>query len=441
MFETFVIYSPLLIPAIILLIVGSIYFLDLFPVLITEYTKLIDSSLGLFIKSAIFWLPFALAYIFWKVWIQYVRAEYFFGLKYILLEIKLPQDVLKSPLAMETFLMSLYQTGSESTWIDRSIKGQTRAEFSLEIVSVEGVVKFYIRAQKKFKGLIEPGLYAQYPNIEIHEASDYTKSVHFDRKDMDLYITDYVLTQPDAYPIKTYVDYGIDKESVEEEYKIDPINTILEFMGSIGANQQCWLQIMIKAHKKEQIKQGKYWWQSEIIDHWKEIGKEEIEKIRKAGLTKDDPTAKFPNPTKGQQERIAAIERSASKLAFDAGIRCLYIGKNGFFNKDNIGPVRGLLRAYGSEHLNGFKPKHKLGDFDYPWQDFRDIRQNSIKKHGLESAKRRCYFYPPYNETQVLVLNVEELASIFHLPGRVATTPTLSRIPSKKSQAPANLPI
>ncbi len=65
MFETFVIYSPLIIPAIILLIVGSIYFLDLFPVLITEYTKLIDSSLVLFLKSAIFWLPFSLAYIFW----------------------------------------------------------------------------------------------------------------------------------------------------------------------------------------------------------------------------------------------------------------------------------------------------------------------------------------------------------------------------------------
>ena len=38
-------------------------------------------------------------------------------------------------------------------------------------------------------------------------------------------------------------------------------------------------------------------------------------------------------------------------------------------------------------------------------------------------------------------MNGEELATLYHLPGAVATTPTLTRIPSKKSEAPANLPV
>ncbi len=38
-------------------------------------------------------------------------------------------------------------------------------------------------------------------------------------------------------------------------------------------------------------------------------------------------------------------------------------------------------------------------------------------------------------------MTTEELATIFHIPGKVASTPTLARIPSKRSEAPANLPI
>lgn len=397
------------------------------------------------LELAIYITPFVLPILLFSVLFHkikgYNRAKYISELKTVLLEIRLPQDVFKSPLAMETFLTTLYQTSGETTFIDRYWKGQVRADFSLEIVSIEGVVKFFIYTQKKFRHIIEAGLYSQYPNIEIHEAPDYAKSVKFDPKENDVFVTEYILTAPDPYPIKTYVDYGLEKESVDEEYKIDPINTILEFMGSVGANQQCWLQIIIRAHKKEHIIPGSFIWQNEIVDKWKEEAKEEIEKIRKLALKAADPTAKFPNPTKGEQEKIVAIERSISKVAFDAGIRGLFVGKKEFFNKDiAIGGVKGLLRSYNAPHLNGFKPQGALDGFDYPWQDIRMTKRNEAKKDGLEMYKRRCFFYEPFSG-KPMILNVEELASIFHLPGRVATTPTLSRIPSKKSQAPANLPI
>ncbi len=399
------------------------------------------------IYSAPVLLPLILLEILYKRFGAYTSTKFQLELeqKTVLLEIKLPQDVFKSPLAMETFLTTLYQTGGEGTVIDRYWKGQSRSRFSLEIVSVEGVVKFYIYTEKKYRHIIEAGLYAQYPNIEIHESHDYVKSAFFDPEDNDIFVTEYILTAPDPFPIKTYVDYGIDKESVEEEYKIDPINTIIEFMGSIGANQQCWLQIIIRAHKKEQKKPGKYWWwKSETTDKWKDQAKEEIEKIRKSALTKDDPTAKFPNPTKGEQEKILAIERSISKVAFDVGIRGLFIAKKDFFIKDiAIGGVKGLLRSYNAPHLNGFKPQGALDGYDYPWQDKKMKERTKAKKDGLTMYKRRQYFGErvKHKELVPIVLNVEELASIFHLPGRVTTTPSLNRIPSKKSEAPANLPI
>jgi hypothetical protein len=77
---------------------------------------------------------------------------------------------------------------------------------------------------------------------------------------------------------------------------------------------------------------------------------------------------------------------------------------------------------------------------NYPWQDYNSFRYNRISKLALEAYKRRAYFYEPYVE-KYFVLNSEELATIFHFPGQVAAAPTLYRVPSKKGQAPSNLPI
>ncbi|MCR4334739.1 MAG: hypothetical protein NUV47_03385 [Patescibacteria group bacterium] len=392
--------------------------------------QLIYEAVKFTIDYSAYWLPIFLIIIFWKTWINYVQADFFANLDNILLEIKLPQEILKSPQAMETFLMVLSQKGGESTFIDRYWKGQMRASFSLEIVSIEGDVKFYIFAQKKFKGLIENGLYAQYPGIEIHLAQDYSKSVHFNPDKMGLHVFDIKKAEKDFYPIKTYADYNIDtKDQLEEENKVDPINQLIEFMGSIGKDQQVWLQIIIRAHKAKP-------------DPWKDGAKKEIEKIQKEAIPKSEnkESLRFPNPTKGQLERIAAIERQTSKIPFDVGMRAIYFGAQESFDKNQIGGLKSMLQSYTAPHLNSFKSTGWLDNFDYPWQDFKNRKQNKTRKKGLEAYKRRSFFYPPFIGTK-FIMNNEELASVFHFPGRVTATPTLTRIPSKKSEAPSNLPI
>ena len=64
--------------------------------------------------------------------------------------------------------------------------------------------------------LIEAQLYARYPNIEIHEADDYTKGVYHDPENLPLWGTYFKLERPDVYPIKTYIDYGLDKPGFEK---------------------------------------------------------------------------------------------------------------------------------------------------------------------------------------------------------------------------------
>jgi hypothetical protein len=103
----------------------------------------------------------------------------------------------------------------------------------------------------------------------------------------------------------------------------------------------------------------------------------------------------------------------------------------------------GSFRQFGSNSLNGFKPDWYTG-YDYPWEDFKGKKKTNNEKKVLEAYKRRSFFNTPFKNFhgKPFILTTEELATLWHFPSSaVAATPTLNRIPSKKAEAPPNLPI
>src|SRR3989344_8179317 len=110
--------------------------------------------------SAPVWAPLLSGLIFFKLWLRYIRADFVAKAGSVLLEIKVPKETFKSPLAMEIFFTSLYQTGS-ATFSELYWKGKVRPWFSLELVSIDGQVKFFIWSMKKYRNLIEAQIYAQ----------------------------------------------------------------------------------------------------------------------------------------------------------------------------------------------------------------------------------------------------------------------------------------
>jgi hypothetical protein len=418
---------------------------QLFPIITSDFkSAILPQTIQYIIAFSPILFALILALIFWPLWVRYVHAKFFLAQKYVLLEIKLPRDTFKSPLAMELFLTALHQTGGESTWYAKYWLGQTRPWFSLEMVSLEGQVKFFIWSRAGFRSFIESSLYAQFPGIEVHERQDYSKGMHFDPKEMSVWAAELALTKEDAYPIKTYIDYGLDKDP-KEEFKVDPLAPFIEFLGGVGPNQQVWIQILVRAHKKEHRKAGHFW---KTTDRWRDDVERIINEIMirdpKTKITgeEDEETGMSKKPTlaKHEQNIIEAIGRSLEKQPYDVGIRAVYIAKDGFFNVANIGGILGSWKQFGSPQLNGFKPTGWHTIFDYPWQDYKNYRRNKKSREVLAAYKRRGYFYTPY-EHKSFVLNSEELATIFHFPGAVAGTPTFERIPSKKGEAPSNLPL
>jgi hypothetical protein len=386
------------------------------------------------------WLPILLAYIFMELWISYVRSKFIEKQGSVLLEIKLPAEITRSPAAMEIFFMLLYQKGSPKNLMETYIDGKVRPWFSLELVSTEGQVHFYIWTWPKYKDMIMAQLYAQFPTISVEEAEDYTSWVYHDPENLPMWATYYKLTKEDVIPIKTYIDYGLDRDP-KEEFKIDPMTSVLEFLGSMRKGEHIWIQIMIQAHRKVDLKDAHLVKKAD----WTKAGRAKIKEIVDNATIKpaDQKQGSFLNVSKAEGDLIAAIERSLSKYPFEVGIRGFYIAEKQSFDPNRFAGLIGAFQQYSfNDFFNGFK-LGKFTDFDWPWYDFQRIRRNKLERSYLDAYKRRSFFHPPYKfyRQNPIILTTEELATIYHLPGQVATTPTMQRITSKRGEPPANLPI
>ncbi len=425
-----------------LFIVGS--------VLLVVAFLFMPGAVGLALSIALFlapvWLPFLLVGGALSLWLVLKRSEFIAKQNYILLEIKPPRNLVKTPLAMEAFLSTLHQQGGESNWYVRWIKGGIRAYFSLEIASLEGQVHFFIWTRSNYRRLIEGQIYAQYPGVQISEAPDYSRLISAKPEEWGIWGCDFKHTAKDPLPIKTYVEYGLDKVQKEPE-QIDPIANLIEFMGSLGKGEHLWLQFVIRMHKGE-----KYLDTKGSGYTWKDEAKELIDDMRKATRTPyvDAATGNempgFPNPTKGESEKMAAIERNVSKQGFDVGVRGVYLARPEKFNAIMITHMITLFKPFSSEGWNGIRATAWMMKFDdYPWEIGVEKLKDKYRRKLVEAFRRRQFFYDPFtygiSANDTMVMSTEELATVFHIPSRGVETPGLARIQSATAEAPPNLPI
>ncbi len=402
-----------------------------------DFSPILSLAYDFLLKIGPYFLPFILAVIAWESWHHYVHTLFISKMKWANLQITIPKEIHKSPLAMEIVFGNAFHQAGIPNWYERTWIGKVRPWFSLEIVSIEGKVYFFVRTLVSYKNLIEAQIYAQFPQAEITEVDDYTDEIPHDHEGggWAMWGSEFKLSKADLFPIKTYVDYGLDKAvgSLEEEQKIDPITPTIEFLGSISRGEQVWIQIMIRGRNgKDTYRKGLF-----SKETWADMSKNEVKAFKDKFKAKGDEAP--PMMTKADQDVLTALERSMSKVGFDVGIRGIYLAEKDKFNPVHITGLLSSLKQYGSPNLNGFAPTNTTG-FDYPWQDIWGKKTIALKKNLLNAYRLRSCFYPPYKRAPFF-LTTEELATIFHFPGKVSETPTFTRIESKKGEPPANLPV
>lgn len=397
------------------------------------------------VVSSPLWLPIFLFRYLWITWINYIRYLFHFTQPYVLLEIQLPPEVEKSPLAMEIFLSSLWITVGEATFYHRAWLGSYRPVHSLEIASMEGRVHFYLYLRKSLKNSVEARLYGQYPEVKVTEVPDYTQQVPFTLDEYVLVGSEFkkAPNKPQALPIKTYVDFGLDKNPDTPEIQTDPITNLLEHLGTAGPGEYQWFQIIIKGRKKDE-------WYGIYTKPDKYVGPAQayIREIMAGAANRAQQVLKESDVVEGkmnalltdeEKHKVEAIERSLNKNVFECGMRMMYIARK---DKMDGSKFLGLLTSFNAlrgPEYNQFAPARGHTIFDFPWQDFHNIRRNSISRKLWFRYRHRAYFYPPFDQSPIF-LTVEELATLWHFPSSAVKTPSIDRVPSRRAEAPTNLP-
>jgi hypothetical protein len=420
-------------------------------------------------------LPFVaviiLGWAAFKVWVHYVQQDFISGIDFVLLEIVPPREVLRSPKAMELFFTNALYHWSNKGGREEFWQGAVWFWFSLEIVSLEGQVHFYVRTPTRVQSLVETQMYAQYPQAQVKVVEDYTLAVDeiSPKSAWNAWGCELTLEKPEAYPIKTYVDFGLDKDP-KEEYKVDPISPIVEFFGSLQKGEQAWMQIVVRPTKKKWKTAGT-WFKTH---DWVEEAK--LEFFR---LVKDYSAVKGKGQTLGTDSRIEirvppqmdttvkAMNNKMTKLGFDTGIRIMYVAKKEAYSMNNRRNIRLIWRQFANPNSNALKRVNAVqGDaFGSSWLGISPEKVMVLGDRMLHEYRERGFFYLPmrhyfndhnftgfslwllkqfflpYFHPPYFVLNVEELATLWHFPGQILKVPTLERIESKEAAPPTNLPI
>jgi hypothetical protein len=153
-------------------------------------------------------MPIPLAMLALNLWHHYRQERFILGIKWVLLEVQVPREVIKSPAAMELiFTNAFYQKTMKGFW-EQYIQGAPWFWFSLEIVSIDGKVHFFIRIPSCMRNLVETQIYGQYPQAKVVEVDDYTLHVPQFKKDGDWYMwgCEFTKLKEDFLPFKTYKD-------------------------------------------------------------------------------------------------------------------------------------------------------------------------------------------------------------------------------------------
>jgi len=394
-------------------------------------------------------LPFLFFFIFADSWLIFKRLKNIRSIEWKLLEIKVPTDILKTPKAMEQVFAACHATYSFGfNFRAKYIEGKVEEWMSFEIVSIGGYIHFYIRVPKQYQSLIETAIYAQYQDAEIIEGQDYLNDLPttFPNKIYEIFGSELLFTKDNAYPIKTYPSF----EEITEERRLDSMAPIMEVLSRLKNNQRIFIQILIRP----------------TGDAWKKAGEKLIEKLmgkqsstKKSGLLyeinellKDifkalpiwpgvylagmskstQKESSLPKLTHGQEEVIKKIEEKISKIGFETTIRYIYIDKKDSFSRENIAALNGAFRQFNTQNLNAFKPN--IEAMTVAKGMFKDIKIKNKKRLIFER-------YRSVMMNKTIILNTEELATLYHFPILAYKSSMIKKIEYKKGEPPPDLPV
>ncbi|MBR3323340.1 type IV secretion system DNA-binding domain-containing protein [Candidatus Saccharibacteria bacterium] len=369
-----------------------------------------------FILMPIVWIPIVaiLGFLTWRNYrkLHQIKDQDFDS---VILMLEIPRTNDKKELAAEQLFASLHGILRDAEELKNS--GGVQEYLSFEIVSTGGQIRFYIWTPKILQNFVEGQIYAQYPSVQIHVVDeDYVKKAR--ESHPVAYSSELTLTENEVLPIKTF-----------DDFEVDPLAGITGTLAKLNPDksEEMWIQILIRPIPDD--------WHKETTDKWvkrvksgqksfKILGIDWIWLVEALGALFRPPEGGTSNPAPEVKlsdrlsTQVEKAEEKATKLGYDVKIRLAYLGNNQTDAKLNMQALVGTFKQFNSTNLNGFK-----------------MINASFDPAALDDYNRRKFLGKGF------ILNISELASVYHLPHTSVETPNIVWATSKTAEPPAQLPL
>lgn len=336
----------------------------------------------------------------------------------IVMQVLVPRENDKTPLAAEQMFASLHGIIRDAS--------KSLDMLSFEVVSTyRDGLKFYVVCPQHLTKFVEGQVYAQYPNANIVYVSDYVETplpaTLMNGQPYQAYVTtgEVELTKDFIFPIKTF-----------RNFEVDPLASITGAMSELKEGEEVWVQLLARP----------------VADYWQDESKKYITAIKdgldpaggpslldrflkdmaKAISTIGTSSADSKAPAKevvklapGQDEELRQIEEKMLKPGFEIKVRIVAKSTDNYLSEQLLRDVVASFKQFTTAHLNSFTHANpeKSGE-----EIYNDYLRRYMSAEPLD------------------IVNIEELASVFHLPNNSVETPNINWSRARKAEPPMNLP-
>lgn len=309
---------------------------------------------------------------------------------------------------------SLYKKGWKHDFV-----GQNHITF--EIATIDGQIGFYVSCPAEIESLVEKQIHGFYPSASVEKTEDY----NIFKDDPSYQVSGTSLAQMNnmVYPIKTY-----------KYLESDPLAAITNVLSKMGEDSSAAIQVLIRPTSNswrklvekaaKNLQEGKSVNSGSITTSSvakstgtliKDLGKAAA---AKGGDQNAPAVAEPPKPlTPIQEQTLQLLEQKASKVGFNTQIRIITCAKTKQEADIHLDNIAATFSQFNAPELNGFKKGKTKSE---------DIIKQFIFRH--------------FGHKDVMLLNSEEVASVFHFPHKGIETPNIVWLSAKDAPPPANLP-
>jgi hypothetical protein len=291
----------------------------------------------------------------------------------VLMEVRVPRNNEVEIGVAEKMFANLYGIGGKGEGIAKPFSVNNCVSF--EMVGLPGEIRFFVHCPKKLADLVEKQILGSYQEADVAVVDEYN------------------IFAPNTEI--AYAQLGLEDETycpirVAEDFTGDPMANVLSTLSKMSENEGALVQLVV----------------SPTDNKWQKNGEQFVQKVQN---NNSDPEKSKINVS---QEKLEAISRKVSKPGLMAEIRIVTSAPEKAIAKMHLDNIIGAFDQYSNPGINKLK-KRKLPDRDE-------------EKFIYDVVYRRT----PQDEKTVL--NLEELAALFHFPNEDVSTPNIKWLLSKE---------